>query len=108
MSKKQEILKTIREYLGKEIPFICKGAVDFIDGFLTEADIKGNLITFNLAGDQQLHVDLAKKSFTIITFKFDYYRDPCPGYVFDSEEDITEKCLEIIGDLADIMEVFSE
>ena len=105
---KEEILQTIREYLGKEIPFICKGSVDFIDGFLTQPEIKGNLITFDLTNDKQLHIDLSKKLFTIVVFKFDHYRDPCPGYVYENEVDVTQKCLKLIGDLADIMVVFSD
>lgn len=105
---KQEILETIREELGKTLLDLLYEHFDLLDGYSTGGMVKDNLITFDLLNDQQLRIDLAKKSFTIITFKFDWYRDPCPGYGVDSEEDVTEKCLKLIGDLADIMEVFSE
>lgn len=108
MSNKQEILQTIKEALGEELKWILYQQFDFIDGVDTETGITDNVISFNLVKNQELHIDLAQKQFTIITFKFDYYRDPCPGYEVDSEEDVTEKCLKLIGDLADIMEVFSE
>lgn len=105
---KEEILQTIREQLAKEILNISNVLIPFVDGYSTEPEIKGNLITFDLLHDKQLHIDLAKKLFTIVEFKFDHYRDPCPGYVYENEVDVTEICLKLIGDLADIMVVFSD
>lgn len=105
---KEEILQTIREQLAGDIKQWLYPGFDLVDGFSTVPEIKGNLITFDLLNDRQLHIDLAKKLFTIVVFKFDHYRDPCPGYVYENEVDVTEECLKLIGDLADIMVVFSD
>jgi hypothetical protein len=34
------------------------------------------------------------------------YKDPCPGLVSEKEEDITELCMSLIGDLKDILRIF--
>lgn len=105
---KEEILQTIREELARDIKQWLYPGFELVDGFSTQPEIKGNLITFDLTNDKQLHIDLAKKLFTIVRFKFDHYRDPCPGYIYENEVDVTQECLKLIGDLADIMVVFND
>lgn len=105
---KEEILQTIREQLAGDIKQWLHPSFDLIEGFATQPEVKSNLIIFDLLNDRQLHIDLAKKLFTIVEFKFDHYRDPCPGYVYENEVDVTQECLKLIGDLADIMVVFSD
>ena len=112
LEMKIELLQMIREQLAKDIRELLNDHFEFNDTFEERikcpATIKDNEITYELLHDQYLVVDLVNQQFFIEQQKFDFYRDPCPGFVFEYEKDVTDKCLPLIGSLSTIIKVFTD
>jgi hypothetical protein len=101
---KEEILNLIREELAKDIFTCISKRYDLLDkeGF----EVYKDKIVYDLEGHKSLVVDLYKNEFSLDTYKFDMYKDPCPGLVSEKEEDVTDLCMALIGDLKDILGIF--
>jgi hypothetical protein len=101
---KEEILETIREELAKNVlPCLSKKFdIQETEGF----DVYKDSVVYSLVGYTYIKMDLYKNEFSLEKYKFDMYKDPCPGLVSEKEEDITELCMSLIGDLKDILRIF--
>lgn len=79
-----------KETIAKEIRYALIGHYEFLDP-PDIYEIKGDEIIYDLYEHKTLVADVKKKTLTLQSWKFDWYREPCPGLVLvDEKEQDTE------------------